>query len=153
VKDRPRWKGARCQGTGGSRAATKVFDTKVQVNYLSPRYKLDMLSENQITSQGLLLLGRVIPEEKGLPQFTIRWDEKSNHLNVDIMPEEECWQSETNGYKGHEPARMAQYPGRAFSLIIKTPKLDVIDAVIFFALTREVCVTDSLGLSDSESHN
>jgi len=153
MNDKPHWKGARYQEQGGSRAATKVFNTKVELTYLNPQYELEILPESTITDQALLLVGRLTPRQESLPHFSLRWDEKCDHLNVDMIPQEESWQSETKGYKGHRPQKTDKHPGRAFLLIIKTPTLDVIDAVISFNLAREVSATVSIGVSATASYS
>ena len=153
MNSKPHWKGARYQGKGGSQAATKVFNTKVELNYLNPQHELEILSENAITAQGLLLVGRLTPKQQSLPQFSLRWDEKCNHLNVDIEPKEKSWQSETNGYIGHQPNKSDMHPGRAFSLIIKTPTLDVINAVISFNLARDMGAIVSIAVRAAASHD
>lgn len=142
TNDKPRWKGARFQSNQQSQAAIKVFNiNKIEVNYLNPQYKLDIEPDYAITDQGLLLVGKLMPTQQSLPSFSLRWDEKDDHLNVDILPEDNCWQNETKGYKGHRPQKTDQYPGRAYALIVKTPTLNVVDAIISFNLARDVSIS------------
>jgi len=117
MNDKRGWKGSRYQDKGGSQAATKTFNIKIELNSLNPQYELEIPKEYTINEQGLLLVGKLIPKQPSLPQFSLRWDEKGNHLNVDIKPQEKDWEGETKGYKGHQPQKADQYPGRAFLLI------------------------------------
>lgn len=153
MDSKPRWKGVRYKGEGGGQAANGVFNIKVEpINYLNPKYELEILDDNPTTEQGLLLIGKLIPKQRSLPQFLLRWDEKGNHLNVDIVPQEEDWVRETNGYKGHRPDKVDGYKCRAFSLIIKIPTLNVIDAIISFNLARGVSTKSSITVSATVSH-
>ena len=137
------WKGARYQGIGFNQEANKVFNVRVELAYLNPDYDLELLQNNKITDQGLLLCGKLKPKLSSLPEFLFRWDEKGDHLNVDMIPDEGCqddWKSETNGFKGHRPERTSDRPGRAFKLLITTPNLKVFNGIISFDLARDVTI-------------
>jgi len=152
MQNKPRWKGARCESEGFSQAATKVFNTRVEINSLDNEYDLE-IPMNTITDQGLLIVGGLIPKRSDLPSFTLRWDEKADHLNVDMSPQEKDWEIEINGYKGHRLQKSTSHDGRAFVLIIKTPTVNVIDAIISFNLARDICATASIGIHGSASHS
>ena len=143
--DKPRWKGVGYQAKGQARQATNTFNVKVDfLKHLDPQYDLEILPEYDTTSQGLLLVGTLTPKQESLPRFSLRWDEKSEHLNIDMEPGQPSWTSETNGYRGHRPKKAARYPGRAFRLIVQTPTTNVVDAVISFSLARTISLTDTV---------
>ena len=146
------WKGTRYQDKGGSQEASKVFNVKVELAYLNPDYELELLQDNKITEQGLLLCGKLKPKLTSLPKFLFRWDEKGDHLNVDMIPDEgyhDDWQNETHGYKGHRPQKARDCPGRAFNLLITTPNLKVFNGVISFNITRNVAASVTIGMHAS----
>jgi len=152
MKERRGWKGARYQKKGFSQEASKVFNVKVELAYLNPDYDLELLQDNKITEQGLLLCGKLKPKQPSLPEFWFRWDEKGDHLNVDMIPDEGCqddWQNETHGYKGHRPQKVSDHPGRAFNLLITTPNLKAFEGVISFNLARDVAATVTIGIHAS----
>jgi hypothetical protein len=153
MADKPHWKGSSYKAKGQSETASKVFNVKVNVNYLNPQYDIDIPQENKITDQGLLLVGKIVPKQHYLPQFSLRWDEKDNHLNVDILPKEIDWESENNGYIGHTLQKVNQSQGRAFSLIIKIPGQSVIDAIITLNLARDMEISESIGVHVSTSYD
>jgi hypothetical protein len=149
ILDKPRrgWKGSRYKDEAHAEEASKVFNIRAQFNYLNPQYELEILQDNTIDEQGLLAVGTLKPRQQGLPQFTIRWDEKGNHLNIDMNPPDKDWEREKNGFKGHLPQKTQQLPGRAFALIIQTPSLSVIDAAISFNLAFDVRDRVTIGVS------
>lgn len=153
MKKRQFWKGGRYQKKGYSREASEVFNIKVEeLVYKNPNYDLELFQEGKINEQGLLLCGKLKPQQPLLPEFWIRWDEKGDHLNVDMKSDEGCkddWEKETNGYKGHLPQKASDRLGKAFNLLITTPDLKVFDGVISFNLARDVKATVSIGVHAS----
>jgi len=146
------WKGARYQEKGSSREASKVFNIKVELVYLNPDYYLELLQNNEITEQGLLLCSKLKPQQPLLPEFRIRWDEKGDHLNVDMISDEGCqddWKNETHGYKGHRSQKASDRLGRAFNLLITTPDLKAFEGVISFNLARDAKATVTIGVHAS----
>lgn len=146
------WKGARYQENGSSREASKVFKIKVDPVYRNPDYDLELFPEGEITEQGLLLCGKLKPQQPLLPEFWIRWDEKGDHLDVDMKSDEGCqddWENETHGYKGHRPQKASDRLGRAFNLLITIPDLKVFEGVISFNLARGVKATVTIGVDAS----
>ncbi len=146
------WKGARYQEKGSGREASKVFNIKDELVYLNPDYDLELLHDNEITEQGLLLCGKLKPQQPLLPEFWIRWDEKGDHLNVDMKSDEGCqddWNNETHGYRGHRPQKAGDRQGRAFNLLITTPDLKVFEGIISFNLARDAKAAVPIGVHAS----
>ena len=149
VEGKGRWKGSRYQEKGFSQEANQVLNIKVELEYLNHDYDLELLHANNITEQGLLLCGKLKPKLPSLPEFCFRWDEKGDHLNVDMIPCEGCkddWKNETHGYKGHRPQKTSDRSGRAFNLLIATPNFKVLEGVISFNLARDVVATTTIGM-------
>ena len=105
MKERRGWKGARYQDEGSGQEASKVFNIKVEFAYLNSDYDLVLLQGNEITGQGLLLCGKLKPKKPLLPEFLIRWDEKGDHLNVDIKHDKKC-QDDDHRAVGQSKGRM-----------------------------------------------
>jgi len=53
-----------------------------------------------------------------------------------MVPNQVGWECQVGGYKGHRPIEINNYPGRAYSLVIETPKSRVFEAHISFALQK-----------------
>jgi hypothetical protein len=143
MKEKTGWKGARYQEKGIKREARKVFNIKVEIIYINSNYVLELFQDNIITEQGLLTCGKLKPKSAELPEFIFRWDEKQDHLNVDMKSCKESknnWKSEKNGYRGHRTERVRDIPKWAFYLMIKTPSLKVFEGSIIFSLSKNVTI-------------
>jgi hypothetical protein len=86
----------------------RVHSTRVKnkaVEYLAAGYSLRVLSENAITATGHTLVGEIVPDEPHLPTFQLRWDEKENCCNVDMLGSDgkaiRQFRKGTGGYRGH----------------------------------------------------
>jgi len=146
-----RWKASRYDDEkGGGREASQVIHPNIDLIYLHPSYQLIEFNENTITNQGLLLVGKIVPKQTGLPEFLLRWDEKDGHLNIDIAPSTKYWRSETHGYKGHTPLKTKNLNGRIFLLNITTPEIGtVVDGTISFGLGRSLSNNGIVGSEGS----
>jgi hypothetical protein len=131
------WKGSNYQDESSSETVDRTFNVEIMnLAYSNPNYSLDFPNETCVPISGWSVIGRLTPKDKSLPSFLIRWDEKHNHVNVDMTPKKRGWEKETNGYTGHTLHQAKQFSGRSFALVIKIPEFDVIDAVISFNLAR-----------------
>jgi hypothetical protein len=147
------WNGCRYQSNGESRTTRKVFNINVELNYLNEQYSNNNIpKESYIDSEGksLLRVGKIVPKSANLPTFYLRWDEKGNHLNIDMEPNQDGWEQEKKGYKGHRINKMIDRSGNVFHVIIQIPSIDVVfDAIISFNLQREEVLGASIGLDSS----
>jgi len=146
------WKGARCQDEGGIQQARRVFNTKLlEGYYCNQDYNLELYQTNEITTEGLLLIGKMKPKVSSLPEFWIRWDEKKDELDVDMHGElehREDWINSRNGYEGHHTVKMKK-EGRHFKVSIETPTMKVFDGAISFNLARDRTLRTAIGFNAS----
>jgi hypothetical protein len=146
-----RWKGSRYRDNkGGGLEANQVMHPKIELKYIHPSYQLEEFDENTITEQGLLLVGKIIPKQSGLPEFLVRWDEKDSHLNIDMKPEAKHWRRETHGYRGHTPSKVNDSSGRVFLLVIAVPEVgEIVNGTISFGLGRNATFKTGLSIKTS----
>ena len=141
-----RWKGTRFESEGFTREASKFLDVKVEEPYhCNSDYKLELYPGQEVTSTGLLVIAKLKPEKSSLPEFWFRWDEKADHLNVDMKPKHKDWGGEKNGYEGHRPKKVGT--GRRFEVSIKIPGIDVFHGIISFSLFKKVGVRGSISIT------
>jgi hypothetical protein len=152
MKKKGKWKGAHYQEEEASQGFLTAFNIKADITYIHDEYELVVLPKISITEQGLQLIGKIKPKNNTMPEFLIRWDEKDNHLNVDIVPEEKLWKRGIQGYKGHLAEKLKDRAGRAFSLIIETPASKVFNGVVSFNLARDRSLKTSTGMSATVTH-
>jgi hypothetical protein len=53
--------------------------------YLDPDYSLKVVPISAVTPTGLLAVLRLEPTVPGLPSFVVRWDDKQNTIDVDLV--------------------------------------------------------------------
>lgn len=144
------WKGVDHKAKDAEGKVQKAFNIKADVQDLSQDYDLEFCRESVTTQQGLLVVARLKPRKASLPGFSFRWDEKPNHLNVDIhgvgKAEESQFRNSRQGYRGHIfPKTIGQ--GRAFDVDIGTPSGDVFKGRIGLNLARDMSCTVKIGLT------
>jgi hypothetical protein len=152
-----RWKGNIYEGVDSREEALGVLNVTAQVEYLDETYDFQPYKEKETTEQGWLVLARLEPKTDSLPKFSLRWDDKEGHLNVDIHgvgDAERYWfKNGENGYSGHL-AQQASDKGRAFDSEITLPGMRVFKGRFTFNLrwgmearvriAMKVAVDDSL---------
>jgi hypothetical protein len=144
MKKKPDWKGSRHHQDGITQEAKRAFSIEIEYKELNKEYELKTTSEATINNQGLLLICQLKPKQSLLPLFNIRWDEKGNHLNIDMISEIASitnWNAEKNGYKGHRPNQVKNNDGMAFDIDIKIPRLDIFKGIISFKISRNTTIS------------
>jgi len=134
------WKGARFKNEKGGMAARRVFNIKPIEVHCNPDYNLELYQTNEITTEGLLLVGKLKPKISSLPEFWLRWDEKKEELDVDMYGDskhKEDWINSRNGYEGHHTKKVTG-GGRDFKVSIKIPNVNVFQGVLGFNLERDL---------------
>ena len=143
------WKGACFKNEKGGIAASRVFNIKqIKTNYSNPDYDLELYQTNEITKEGLLLVGKLKSKISTLPEFWLRWDEKKEELDVDMYGDSkhrEDWINSRNGYKGHHTQKVTG-GGRDFQVSIKIPNVNVFQGVLRFSLERDLEISDKVAL-------
>jgi hypothetical protein len=153
VLERFGWKGVRYKSKGGNQSVTKAFNFEIKLAYLHPDYTIEIASEPVTTRENLLILGKFAPRQASLPEFLMRWDEKDQHLNVDMKPEQKGWNQEINGFKGHTTHKKSGHHEKVYSLEIMTPSFRVVDCIISFNLAYDVASSVKIGVKAEAKTN
>ena len=128
-----------------------VNEVKVKKYYIDKDYNLECYSKNRITKTGLLEVAKLKPKKKLLPEFTFRWDEKADALDIDILNVlfvvEKKFKKGINGYAGHHSKKVSK--NKIFKVFIKIPNRLIFNGLITSPLYREQEHTTSLGLKCS----
>lgn len=142
------WKGARFKSEKGGMVARRVFNIKPIEVHCNPDYNLELYQTNEITTEGLLLVGKLKPKISSLPEFWLRWDEKKEELDVDMhgdLKHREDWINSRNGYEGHHTEKVTS-GGRDFKVSIKIPNVNVFQGVLSFNLERDLEIINKVAI-------
>jgi len=146
------WKGARFESNKGGSADRRVFNIKLlEGYYYNQDYKLELYEANEITKEGLLLVGKLKPKIPSLPEFWFRWDAKDEELDVDMYGDAKYkgdWENSRNGYEGHHTEKMTN-GGRNFKVSIKIPNVNVFQGVLRFNLEIDMGLIEKIILGDN----
>ncbi|PYV62720.1 MAG: hypothetical protein DMG97_39640 [Acidobacteria bacterium] len=114
--------------------ADGAHNIELDVEYLDPRYRLELSSVSPATETGLISLFRLVPNNPSLPGFAARWDDRQQTIDVDPDPlaciDHDSWRYEKDGYSGHHTDRFTVDP-RVYQIDLNTP-----DGLVFRALSR-----------------
>ena len=148
------WKGARFESDKGGSTDRRVFNIKPLEGYHCNRdYQLELYESNEITKEGLLLLGKLKPKVSTLPEFWFRRDARREELDIDMYGvygeanNKEDWINERDGYKGHHTRKFTN-GRRNFKVLINIPKLRVFEGVLNFNLERDVELVEKLSIRE-----
>jgi hypothetical protein len=144
------WKGARFISEKGGMVARRVFNIKPIEVHCNPDYDLELYETNEITAEGLLLVGKLKPKISSLPEFWLRWDEKREELDIDMrgdLKHREDWINSRNGYEGHHTEEVTGGE-RDFKVSIKMPNVNVFQGVLGFNLERDLEIIETVTISE-----
>ncbi len=128
---------------------TKAFNLQIDTKYIHPDYKLhNYPEESNLSKTGLLKLFTIKTKVKSnKPLFSVRWDEKNNEVDIDILNVEKnintLFKAEKSGCLGHHTQRTSESP-RIFYILIKTPNQTIYEGNITFNINKGNPVFDNL---------
>jgi len=138
---------------GKARSALNVSE---QRTYMHTEYDI-VLGNEQIEPTGRLVIARLKPRVATtgiLPEFVLRWDEKANSLDVDLVngsrAEAREFKRGTSNYYGHHPKKVGSGP-RVFEVNVGWHGQQVYHGKISFGLAREVEAAATIGLNVAAS--
>lgn len=144
-----RWKGVNCRGRDSEEKVAGAFKVKVETGTLSEAYDLEHDAESATSQEGFLAIAKLKPKKTSLPAFTLRWDHKDSHLNVDIggvsERERKWFKKSQKGYKGHMSERSV-YEGRSFDVEIAIPSMTVFAGRVSFNLALDNSCVARIGV-------
>lgn len=119
----------------------------LMVEYLNPKYEIEVFSNKRTTPTGLLEVARLKPKKAELPRFIFRWDENTDDLDVDIYKEgrhrNDLWK--IPDYKGHHTKKIKN---RRFKANIEIPKEKVFRGVIDVGLFIKILKRESVQITE-----
>jgi hypothetical protein len=150
MKKKPDWKGASFQTDTEGRIARRVFNIKIKPLevHCNEYYYLELYQDNEIDTNGLLLVGKLKPKISTLAEFWFRWDEKKDQLDIDIYDDSKCkidWKY--SGYEGHHTVRTKK-DEKYFKVFIKRHNLQIFKGEISFNLARVLNIQGTVGILD-----
>lgn len=133
--------------------ARKTFNVDKQQLYLDTDYNIVVLENNEISPTGLLIIAELRPiQNKKLPRFVFRWDQKANTLDVDALNAKkediDKFKNGTSNFSGHHPTKLT-VEGRQYEVRIVWAGKILFQGHIGFSLAREVVFSVALGVNAS----
>jgi hypothetical protein len=117
---------------GKTPRAESAHNIVLQNEYVDPGYTREVPKVATVTPTGHLVLLRLQAISRGWPAFTVRWDEKQNTIDVDLVgcaDDAELFRLGRKGYQGHHPVTVSVDP-RVFKIDIRLPQLKVYEALL-----------------------
>jgi hypothetical protein len=143
-----RWIGSILKGDGFTRQAKRAFDVQTQVQYCHPEYDFSACTICETHGQRPLIIASLKPKNGPLPSFSLRWDPRGNHLNVDIEEASpqvtKLFKEGKQGYRGHRPKMVAE---KQFDVNVGMPSQDVFMGRISFKIHENVALDGKIHLS------
>jgi hypothetical protein len=111
-----------------------TFNPKFDITFMHPEYCVNT-GKRQMTKTGFMVVFELKTENKTLPTFLGRWDEKEQLLDIDILGVDKKstsdFRAEKNGYSGHHPKHISESP-RLFQIEINIPECEIMKGNITF---------------------
>jgi len=118
--------------------------------YLDSEYDIKCCSDLKATSTGWVTLIKIIPQKETLPSFFLRWDSKSETVDVDIHLNDKYRNDLWNkpGYKGHHTEQI-KGPWRRFKVNITIPERKIFVGTVNIGLSIEINQILEIELTDT----
>ncbi|MFA5056174.1 MAG: hypothetical protein WC562_08430 [Dehalococcoidia bacterium] len=149
------WKGAKYKGDNFEQGADGAFNVSWQVCYCDKDYILEEYKERRTAPDGRLVIAELRNKEGVPPSFLFRWDEKDDHLNVDINGVTntiaESFKKGKGGYKGHCPKRRKS-ENTTFEVDIRILDKQIFHGYVKFNINHMAKSATSMGLAVSASY-
>jgi hypothetical protein len=103
---------------------SRISNLAVTVKHLDPEYEARPCSGVE-TEMGFLEILKIAPNAGQQPRFTARWDQKPEHLDLDMHGASNTairnFKNNRNGYRGHHTDRSENPEQRIFEVAIEIP--------------------------------
>jgi hypothetical protein len=125
----------------------KVSNLEVNSNYIHSDYECEPCG-GILTDTGDLRVLKLVPKSGSGPYFTARWDQKPEHLDIDMHGASKSaigdFKNNRNGYSGHHTSRSTDPDKRIFDVKIETPAGVIFDGSVSFSNNYELIVATNL---------
>jgi hypothetical protein len=126
---------------------SEVSNLEVNPNSFNQDYKQEQC-DGRLTETGNLEVLKLVPISGSGPSFTARWDQKPDHLDIDMHCASNSaiskFRNNKGGYLGHHTRRTTDPDKRIFEVKIKTPAGAIFDGGISFSLTRKIISNEGI---------
>lgn len=123
--------------------ASKVSNLRVTRTFIHKDYKAEPC-DGVLSDTGKLEVLKVFLKSGDGPSFIARWDQRPEHLDIDMdgAPNSAIRKFKANkgGYTGHHTTRPSDPDTRLFDIKIQTPMGMIFDGTVSFSLTFEMAV-------------
>jgi hypothetical protein len=113
-----------------------ISNLEVNPTVIHPDYKSEKC-DGILSKTGHLKILKVVPKSGEGPYFIARWDQKPEHLDVDMHGASPSairkFKNNKDGYSGHHTSRTADPDKRIFDIQIQTPAGMIFDGTVSFA--------------------
>jgi len=114
------------------------FNVKVEKEFLHAEYSMKT-DKSEMTETGHLVVFELKTDNKALPYFVGRWDQKEELLDIDILGIDKKavsnFRAEKNGYSGHHPELILESP-RLFQIEINIPECKIMKGNMTFNINH-----------------
>lgn len=144
-----RWNGSILKGNTFTRQAKRAFGVQSEVQYCHPQYDFTVCAICEAEGRYPLTIATLKPRDKTRPSFSLRWDPKGGHLNVDIknvsQEVRELFKKGEQGYVDHRPKMVAE---KVFYVKISIPTEDVFIGKISFKIHENIALRENVGIGE-----
>jgi hypothetical protein len=113
----------------------KVSDVEIHPTVVHPDYTSEPC-EGVLSETGKLEVLRIVPKAGNGPYFVARWDQKPEHLDIDMFgatkSANKLFKAGKSGYSGHHTRRTADLNERRFHIRIEMPTGTIFDGIVKF---------------------
>ena len=121
----------------------RISNLKVTHKRIHPDYACEPC-DGKLGETGKLELLKVVPKSGEGPFFMARWDQKAEHLDIDMKNAANSairsFKKNRHGYRGHHTMRASNPNERVFDVKIETPNGVIFDGIVSFLNHYELIV-------------
>lgn len=122
---------------------SRISNPQVAHRFIHPDYACEPC-EGKLGETGKLEVLKVVPNSGNGPYFVARWDQKPEHLDIDMKNAPNSairsFKQNRRGYRGHHTKRAAKPNQRVFDVKIETPDGVIFDGTVSFSNHYELLV-------------
>ena len=121
----------------------RISNLKIAHKHIHPDYACEPC-DGKLSETGKLELLKVMPKSGEGPFFIARWDQKPEHLDIDMKNATNSairsFKKNRHGYRGHHTMRASNPNERVFDVKIETPDGVIVDGTVSFSNHYELFV-------------
>jgi hypothetical protein len=131
---------------------SRVSNLEVNSTHVHLEYRLEPCN-GILTETGKLEVLKLLPKSGVGPSFIARWDQKPEHLDIDMHGASNRaiskFRNNKDGYFGHHTSRTTDPDKRIFEVKIETPAGVIFDGAVSFSITYEMTCVEKTIVTDT----